>query len=138
MQPNVKINVIVGLPGSGKTTFGKSICNDTTLFLDDLSMQPDAVAKFDNNIHDSIVITDPMLCGISRSRIIQKCFDWFKMNSAYFQFYYFENNPAACIVNAVNDPKPGGTTGLIKTLTKSYVIPDNVTVLKVYQPEILK
>lgn len=132
-----KITLIIGLPGSGKTTLAHFLFNENpwdVLLLDDLSLTPERIHEFDPELHNRIIITDPELCGVDEVTIRRKCKQFFPNTDLQFKFIYFENNPEACLVNARRDPKPGGTEMAIKTLAKEYVIPYDADIRSVYVP----
>lgn len=132
----VRITLIFGLPGSGKTTLGRAMYEESpydTLFLDDLALNPKMVEQFDPNIHYNIIIADPMLCEVNEIDARRLCKKWWPEHALKFKSIYFENDPEACTINALRDPKPGGTTNMIKILTKVYFIPLDADVRPVYK-----
>lgn len=131
-------NIIIGLPGSGKTTLAKSMLNDVpgALLLDDLSRNfGDGVQQFNELLPSFVIITDPRMCGVSEERIKEVINKNFIDDSDFrvFNFYYFANDPEACIINARRNPKPGGTENFIRHWTKHYTIPKDAVVFPVYR-----
>lgn len=132
----VKVILIFGLPGSGKTTLGKALFDQSpydSLMLDDLSLNPKMVDQFNPEIHRRIIIADPMLCESTEISARRLCKKWWPGVELKFKTIYFENDPEACIVNATRDPKPGGTINMIKILTKEYFIPPDADTRPVYK-----
>lgn len=135
------INVIIGLPGSGKTTYAQKwlhvvekVSPGICVLFDDLSLDFSDIAKrFNPETHRSILITDPKMCGVSEEHIIKKLDSLFNVDVRTYVFFYFENDPEACIINALRDPKPGGTINFIKMYSPHYKIPPNAIPLKVYR-----
>lgn len=129
--------MIVGLPGSGKTTLANSMAGEyhNCLILDDLSLDfIGGTKKFNDGNFDTVIITDPLMCGINESTIKGTIMKNFKCDEYIFDFHYFENDPEACTINATNDPKPnGGTLNFIKHRSKTYKIPEKSKVYKVYR-----
>lgn len=132
----VKVILIFGLPGSGKTTLGNALLAESptdTIFLDDLALNPKMVNDFNPEIHSRIIIADPMLCEVKEIDARRLCKKWWPGVKFTFKSIYFENDPEACTINAIRNPKPGGTVNMIKILTKTYFIPLDSAVHPVYK-----
>ena len=134
----IRITLIFGLPGSGKTTLGRAMYEHEpwhTLFLDDLSLNPKMINDFDPNVHRHVIISDPMLCEVTEIDARRLCKKWWPSQDFEFNFksIYFQNDPEACTINALRDPKPGGTTNMIKILTKVYFVPTDGDIRPVYK-----
>ena len=135
------VYVIIGLPGSGKTTLARGWTNwqnakksDSAILFDDLSLNFNEIPeKFNPKVHEFVFITDPKMCGVSEDHIKKKLQGLLRVVCDY-RFYYFQNDPEACIVNATSDPKPGGTINFIRLYSPHYTIPLNATILNVYRP----
>lgn len=133
------INVIhiVGLPGSGKTTLGKTLAMEPkSLFLDDFLFDVDgSVSAFRSSGCDNLILTDPRLCPISKQDIISRTIKCFGLDGdENFIFHYFQNDPEACIINAQREPKPnGGTENFIRMVSKRYTVPADTVVHEVYK-----
>lgn len=109
-----KITVIIGLPGSGKTTLGKQICEKTgqTLIDDPKSLKD--ILHTDGNI----VVTDPFLCQpCTREQVLLIASDHFP--DCEQEIIFFENNPAQASKNA-QERADRSVSGLIAYLTKVY------------------
>lgn len=133
-----RFKIIVGLPGSGKTTFANSLLkvSHKAILLDDLSRDfIGGVDKFNEAKSRMVIITDPRMCGVAEDKIIDVINKHFKddSDSHVFDFYYFANDPEACIINSRRSPKPGGTENFIRHWTKHYTIPKGAVVLPVYR-----
>lgn len=107
---------------------------DHIILRDDYSLHYDKHDLMWRNGLKRVIITDPRLCGVPERdaiALIEKRYP--HHNGANFKFIYFENDPEACMINARRNPKPGGTENLIKHLTKTYTIPANADIRKVYR-----
>jgi hypothetical protein len=130
----MKITILVGLPASGKTTYGNTLGG---VFVDDISMN-NSVNKLNlaiKTFEENIVVSDVNLCRESERA---KCKIWLDTNAkAYEQeWIYFSNNPEACLKNEKQRKLDGDSrvvTGLIKSLSKEYVIPDGAKIIGCYQ-----
>ena len=57
----MKIVFIIGLPGSGKTYFAKSLVSPNTLVMDDFN-KDDLACLPEDNEYNTLVIIDPNFC----------------------------------------------------------------------------
>lgn len=129
--------IYIGLPGSGKTTAALATMaqHPEALLLDDLCLDiAGGAKKYKEMQPQTVVITDPRMCAATEENIKNTIIKTFGCSEeSIFDFYYFENDPEACIINARRNPKPLGTENFIKTFTKTYSIPANATVIPVYK-----
>lgn len=129
--------MIVGLPGSGKTTLANEMVGkvENVLLIDDMSLNLNKCSEFLWFKHSCLIITDPYLCGVPEHKMRDKINDTFTGDFYFdFHFIYFENDLAACMANAARAPKPGGTDNFSKHLSRTYTIPLNADVRKVWKP----
>jgi adenylate kinase family enzyme len=131
------VTFIVGLPGSGKTTYARSIMDDTYFLIDDPIRDKtlfDQAVKADK---PNVIICDPLLIGKEPERIQNIIMERFGDNLD-FEWIYFENNQRAAWFNHLkrNDDDPRHINEQWhKTMSDNYVIPENAKVIPVYKPE---
>jgi predicted kinase len=135
---NYNITMIVGLPGSGKTTLAETMVKDDpkAFLADDFSKNLDKLATlFKKAKFNRVILTDPSLCGVEQRIAEEVVLDMFDLEgeAVDFKWIYFENDPEACLVNAERNPKPGGVQEFIRIRSHAYDIPKDATVLPVYR-----
>lgn len=104
---DMRIIVIVGLPGSGKTHLGESL---NVPFHDDATCLPDT--------HEDFAITHPVFClEKCRNNLMSKIAE--KYGDVDVEWVYFENDPQQCLTNAATrvDKK---VDDMIRRLSKEY------------------
>jgi hypothetical protein len=131
--------MLVGLPGSGKTTLGEAMAGDdpNITYLDDITVfggldeLQEAVAFG----YENIILSDVFLC---RPKDRASAAKWLSKNAAQYEikWIFFENAPKKCYDNvarrnANGDPRKVGE--LIKELTQVYTIPEGAEVRAVYE-----
>ncbi len=137
-----KVILLIGLPGSGKTTWGKAFlqANPQVVFVDDMSMltnnAKDYLAKIKTNSENStLIIADVHFCqGNIRKTAEHTIKEVFP--TASLEMIFFENNPEKCLNNIQTRMTKGDTrlvTEMVRQLSKVYFIPENQTCLKIYQ-----
>jgi predicted kinase len=135
----VKITIIVGLPGSGKSHLGRRMVegDEDAIFLDDLSVIG-GIDELQRTISvlgpDHIVIADAFLC---RSHDRAKAREWLRGNApgCEVEWVYFENDPSKCRANVLRRNSGGDARqvdGLIGALSPIYAVPDGVEVIGVH------
>ena len=130
----MKIVLVVGLPGSGKTTYlrqRQAECVGTAVVLDDPRMPDEVTAAVQAALAqqaDVLFITDPWLClATARQQACEQ------LREHVLEWVFFENDSSSCEANAYRR----GThdvTGLIRQLSRQYEIPADAVVLPVYRP----
>lgn len=126
----MKISLIVGLPGSGKTT----LCNKMKgLVIDDISKCTNNIPSYLRKIAttDHLIISDVYFC-LEKTRkdalkVIEKLFP-----NSEIEWIFFENSPDKCSRNVKRRDDKRKVDGLIKTLTKVYKIPKNAKVVEIH------
>lgn len=128
----MKIALIIGMPGSGKTTLGRSF----PCFIDDITADGLEELKAAINRKEQVIaVADCYLCfDKTRANAVK----WLTKNAVEYkiEFIFFENNKEKCIRNVNRRMKNGDNRkvfGLIETLSKVYLVPENERVLAIYE-----
>lgn len=130
--------MLVGLPGSGKSTLGNQL-NNSGVFIDDISVNG-GMSKLKEVIDSGcsrIIVSDVFLCDeIVRGDAIA----WLCSNASEYlvDWVYFENAPDKCRANVLRRNKNGDlrkVENLISSLTKRYNIPEGFSVTSVFEGE---
>lgn len=98
----IKVDMIVGLPGSGKSTFALSKINNDSFFIDDFSLNKHLLTDFIESGKKRLVITDPLLCEVTKERAEQRLIFMLKHDNLEFEWFLFENDLNACWNNVFN------------------------------------
>lgn len=125
----MKITFIIGLPGSGKSTFIKQYENDAVI-IDD-PKKKDIV-----NIQETewLIISDPNFCNKQTLNNAKKYLEN-KFSNLYFEYIYFENDVENCINNINHRNERMNAIYDVIILSKKYVVPNNEIILPVYKQE---
>lgn len=132
----MKITVLVGLPGSGKSHYGRALAKDRSLpFFDDCATDPDiwdeAVTCITSNL--DCILADPGFCI---DRIKKKLIDQIMAlnNNVEFDFIYFANEPDVCADN-VSTRTDGRVVSrrFAYDLSNWYTIPNGIVTIPCYR-----
>ncbi|MFZ2072361.1 MAG: AAA family ATPase [Minisyncoccia bacterium] len=146
-----KITIIVGLPGSGKTTYIENNKNNfkNAVICDDYHKSS---YNHSHNFEDSVyyedlkrtlksgedaVLSDIAWCKTERREILEKniknILEDIKINAEII-FIYFENNPEACKKNVLKRNRNGRMERemqFIDEVSAQYTIPDNAIIIPI-------
>jgi hypothetical protein len=118
------INLIIGLPGSGKTHYGKylsRVFGDS--FFDDVSVELERFNALKLELADerSVIVADPKFCDEATLNGFLRVVG---LNRSDLSLHYFENDLSSCLAN-LRQRNDGRRVSefFVKTLSKGYKIP---------------
>jgi len=132
----MKITLIIGLPGSGKTTLAYKLANEDktnhikTCVVDDIVDQNQLP---NDNDCEHLIITDVNFCdeGLLTKAVA-------RLNKLYKNvaiiYIYFENNQEQCRHNVEHRNDGRNVEGTIIRFAPIYKVPNNITPIEVPQP----
>ena len=121
----MKVTIIIGLPGSGKSYLIDKIARNHTILDDFVSPEKIHMAL---SLRDDVIMADPYLC---EPDILKKVIKIVEIYTSDIEYIYFENNKEKAIANAENRGR--GVKGLIHQLSTVYTPPENAR--KIFQKD---
>ncbi len=133
--------MIVGLPGSGKTTWGSSFVkeNPNSFFIDDISIVTKNAKEYleklkkENIFCENLLISDVFFCQKEvREKATQVIKEVFQ--ESQIKLVFFENNIEKCNKNVEQRTKLGDdrkVSELIISLSKKYSIPEDAEIISI-------
>lgn len=117
----INVTIIVGLPGSGKSTFALKLMNDNNFLIDDFSLNRHLLEDFKKKGMKELVITDPLLCETTIERAEKKLKLFLKSENVEFKWILFENDLSNCWTNVFNRNDDREISyNFVKELSKKY------------------
>ncbi len=139
-------NMVVGLPGSGKTSWAQRRQMVDSILIDDpKDLQKDVIervlyTKQHASYHAEIFVVDPWFCLENVRKVAEDALrKWFPTSS--IQWIFFENNLETCMANLERRKTEGDTRHIGKQIDffhQNYHIPDGQRVRKCYTPNNFK
>ena len=129
----MKITMIVGPPGAGKTFLGNTMKDIFNIpFIDDISI-PGQLDLFEYNLKlgKDVIIADVFFC-LEAERLKAVNFIHKLIQNVEIEWIYFENDPEKCLKNVKQRADGRAVEGLIRHLTKEYKIPENVEAKEIW------
>lgn len=121
----MKIIFVVGLPGSGKTCFAKTLGG---VLVDD----PKGLEDFPKYRVDLLIVADPMLCVLKTreegEEVLRDRYGDFES-----EYVFFENDPSQCLSNSKRR-KDKPVEDSIFWLSSMYQIPEGIIPIKCWKP----
>ena len=116
----ISITVIIGLPGSGKTTLALKMVDDKTFLIDDFSLNKELVNDFLKTGLKNLVLTDPRLCITTKKRA-ETVLKTYLGDNIFISWIAFENDVESCWKN-VQERKDGRIIGrhFLDSLSEKY------------------
>lgn len=123
----MKITLVAGLPGSGKTYLLRALAEQGAMCIDD----PRALSELPADPIDWLAIADPNFCRASNREAAEKTLTT-RYGSPVFEWLFFENDPETCSGNAIRRDDGRDVQPDILALSRTYRIPADAVVLPVY------
>jgi predicted kinase len=117
MSNQCKLVVLIGLPGSGKTTLAKIEYPEYELFDDFISQFYNGKLAYALQNNKNVCVADPRLCV---TEVFLKYMPLLEQYSYNLKIILFENNVETCLNNIKNRDKRKGIEDAINNYSKKY------------------
>lgn len=128
------IRILIGLPGSGKTSFIKNTIEQYNSVFDDI-LSIDDIARFKEDCNEYgglVVIADCNLCNTENLNILERIIKSDIHIESKIEKIYFENNPDACRHNVSLRNDNRKVENSINNLSRFYNPPMNSITVEKY------
>lgn len=136
----MKVIIIIGLPCSGKTWLADRISLGTIPIIDDwVCLGRSVLSQYSlDELKNGYILTHPFFCIKETLQSEIDCInETFEDMNVLIECIYFENNIQKCLRNLEYRIRNGdlrNTELSIRRLAQSYVIPENIIALPIWQP----
>jgi hypothetical protein len=132
----MKVEVIVGLPASGKTHLIRGMKKlevyKEFLVIDDVDELTYPLLVGALQTRQDLIIADPYLCITNSRKACERIIK--KAKPDYLNWTYFSNDKKQCLINSGRKERKGRKVeNLIEILSKEYVIPEGAREIEVYK-----
>lgn len=144
-KTNMKLILIAGLPGSGKTTYAKNLAEDLVRQNKPHALTSDPMditvfkSDFEKIQHDPEaiwIIESPYLC---RKHDQESLINYIRQNIVddieAIEWFMFENNAPQCIENSNNRKDARDVLATINLFSRDYHFPTDSTIIPVWTPQ---
>lgn len=129
------IRVLIGLPGSGKSTFIKNSIEEYNSVFDDIISQKD-ITRFVEDCNEYgglVVLADCNLCSSISMALFERTVEVHIKRELKIEKIYFENNPVACRHNVRKRNDGRDVEGSIVNLSSEYHPPEDAIKVRKYK-----
>ncbi len=137
---NIKMTIIIGLPGSGKTelakkiSYGEIILDDLYIIAKNAKKNPIEILEENLKLQSDMIITDPVLCYEKNLEILIR---FLLKKKTINQFIIFEKDFDTCHHNIINREDQNANIFIqsLKNIYDSYHLEKTIQIFKKYQQD---